>query len=127
MYDAEVSPTLISKVTNEVMEQVVEWQYRPLGSIYPIVVKIKQDKRVINNAIYLALGAEGYKELLGIWGNSNKHLACISGYEVPLELAFLSSASTSAGIVLFIMVSTTPFINGLLLCSCSNFLRTRSE
>lgn len=75
MYDADVSPTLISKVTNAVIERVIEWQSRPLESIYPIVyldcivVKIRQDKQVINKAIYLALGVnlEGYKELLGMW------------------------------------------------------------
>lgn len=75
MYGAEVSAGLISKVTNAVMEQVVEWQSRPLDAIYPIVyldcimIKIRHDKRVINKAVYLALGInlEGQKELLGIW------------------------------------------------------------
>jgi len=75
MYDADVSPTLISKVTDAVLEQVLEWQSRPLDDIYPIVyldcivLKIRQDKRVINKAIYLALGInlEGHKELLGLW------------------------------------------------------------
>ena len=75
MYDADVSPTLISKVTDSVLEQVVEWQSRPLDEIYPIVyldcivVKVRQDKQVINKAVYLALGVnmEGQKELLGMW------------------------------------------------------------
>jgi putative transposase len=75
MYDADVSAPLISKVTDAVIEQVVEWQSRPLDAIYPIVyldcivVKIRQDKRVINKAVYLALGInmEGQKELLGMW------------------------------------------------------------
>jgi transposase-like protein len=75
MYDADVSPTLISKVTNAVLDQILEWQSRPLDDIYPIVyldcivLKIRQDKRVINKAIYLALGInlEGHKELLGLW------------------------------------------------------------
>ena len=62
MYGAEISAGLISKVTNAVMEQVDEWQHRPLDAVYPImyldciVIKIRQDKRVINKAIYLALG-----------------------------------------------------------------------
>lgn len=80
MYDADVSPTLISKVTDAVIEQVVEWQSRPLDAIYPIVyldcivVKIRQDKQVINKAIYLALGVnlEGHKELLGLWLSENE-------------------------------------------------------
>lgn len=80
MYDADVSPTLISKVTDAVSERVIEWQSRPLEMIYPIVyldcivVKIRQDKQVINKAIYLALGVnlEGHKELLGMWISENE-------------------------------------------------------
>ena len=75
MYDADISPTLISRVTNAVIEQLIEQQARPLVTVYPIVdldrlvVKIRQDKQVINKAIYLALGVniEGHKELLGMW------------------------------------------------------------
>lgn len=75
MYGAEVSASLISKVTDRVIEQVVEWQSRPLDAIYPvvyldcIVLKIRQDKRVINKSLYLALGINihGHKELLGMW------------------------------------------------------------
>jgi len=80
MYDADVSATLISKVTESVLEKVHEWQSRPLDEVYPIVyldclvVKIRQDKRVINKAIYLALGInlEGHKELLGMWLSENE-------------------------------------------------------
>ena len=83
LYDADVSATLISRVTDAVIEKVVVWQSRPpvcsgrLDAVYPIVyldcivVKIRQDKRVINKAIYLALGVnlEGHKELLGLSQN----------------------------------------------------------
>ena len=80
MYGADISPTLISKVTNAVIDQVVEWQARPLDAVYPIVyldcivLKIRQDKQVINKAIYLALGVniEGHKELLGLWISENE-------------------------------------------------------
>lgn len=80
MYGADVSAALISKVTDAVIEQVVEWQSRPLDSVYPIVyldcivVKIRQDKKVINKSIYLALGVnmEGQKELLGMWLSENE-------------------------------------------------------
>jgi putative transposase len=80
MYDADVSPALISKVTNAVIEQVIEWQSRPLDAVYPIVyldcivVKVRQDKQVINKSIYLALGVnlEGHKELLGMWLSENE-------------------------------------------------------
>lgn len=75
LYGANVSPTLISKVTDSVMEQIIEWQARPLEAVYPIVyldcihLKIRQDKQVISKAVYLALGVnlDGQKELLGIW------------------------------------------------------------
>jgi putative transposase len=75
MYAVVVSPTLISKVTNAVHEQVIEWQNRPLDPVYPIVyldgfvIKVRHDNRVINKSIYLALGVnlEGKKELLGMW------------------------------------------------------------
>ena len=80
MYGAEISAGLVSQVTNTVMEQVVEWQNRPLDAVYPIVymdcivLKIRQDKRVINKAIYLVLGinVEGHKELLGMWMSENE-------------------------------------------------------
>ncbi len=80
MYGADISAGLVSQVTNAVIEQVVEWQNRPLDAVYPIVyldcivLKIRQDKRVINKAIYLALGVnvEGHKELLGMWVSENE-------------------------------------------------------
>ena len=79
-YGAEISPTLVSRVTSAVMEQVIEWQSRPLDAIYPIVyldcivVKVRQDKRVINKSIFLALGInlEGHKELMGLWIAENE-------------------------------------------------------
>lgn len=75
LYGADVSATLISKVTDAVIEQVIEWQSRHLDPVYPIVylgciaLKIRQDKPVINKAVYLALGVNlgGEKELLGMW------------------------------------------------------------
>ena len=80
MYGADISAGLVSQVTNSVMEKVIEWQSRPLDPVYPIVymdcivLKIRQDKRVINKAIYLALGVniEGHKELLGMWISENE-------------------------------------------------------
>ena len=74
MYDADVSPALISKVTDAVKEQATEWQNRQLDALYPIVyiecivVKVRQNGSVINKAVFLALGinTEGQKELLGM-------------------------------------------------------------
>lgn len=80
LYGVEVSPTLISNVTNEVIDEVKAWQNRPLDKVYPIVyldalvIKVQQDKRIINKAFYLALGVnlDGHKELLGIWISQNE-------------------------------------------------------
>ena len=80
MYDAEVSPTLISKVTESVIDLVHQWQARPIDPVYPIVyldcivVKVRQDKRVINKSIYVALGInlEGKKDCLGLWIAENE-------------------------------------------------------
>lgn len=75
MYDADISAGLVSKVTERVIEQVHEWQNRPLDPLYPIVyldcivLKIRENQRVINKSLYLALGInmDGHKELLGLW------------------------------------------------------------
>jgi putative transposase len=75
MYDSEVSPALISAVTDAVLDDVTAWQSRPLEAVYPIVyldaihLKMRQSGQVKNQAVYLALGInlEGYKELLGLW------------------------------------------------------------
>jgi len=80
MYGARVSTGLISKVTEAVLEKVIAWQNRPLDELYPIVyldcimAKTRQDRRVINKAIYIALGInlEGEKEVLGLWLQENE-------------------------------------------------------
>lgn len=80
IYGADVSPTLISNVTDGVLEEVRAWQSRPLDNLYPIVffdalvVKVRENQRVINKAVYLALAVDtnGQKELLGIWISQNE-------------------------------------------------------
>jgi putative transposase len=80
LYGVEISPTLVSNVTEAVMDEVRQWQNRPLDEVYPLVsvdclvVKIRENQRVINKAIYLALGVnmEGQKELLGMWISPNE-------------------------------------------------------
>jgi len=70
-----VSASLISKVTDSVWETVQAWQTRPLEALYPIVyldglvIKIRQDNRVINQTVHVALGVnlDGHKEVLGLW------------------------------------------------------------
>ena len=75
IYGVEVSPSLISTVTDAVLEEVRVWQSRPLDAVYAILyldalqVKVKSQGRVINKAIYLAFGVNlhGLKEVLGMW------------------------------------------------------------
>jgi putative transposase len=75
IYGVEVSPSLISTVTDAVLDEVRAWQTRPLDSVYPILyldafqVKVKSQGRVTNKAIYLAFGVnlQGLKEVLGMW------------------------------------------------------------
>jgi transposase-like protein len=74
MYDVEVSPDLISRVTDGVLEELAEWQSRPLDRVYPVVfidalmVKVR-DGVVTNRPVYLAIGidCEGAKQVLGLW------------------------------------------------------------
>src|ERR1700756_5054350 len=80
MYKIEVSPTLISNVTEAVIEEVKQWQNRPLDELYPIVyldalmVKVRDEGHVQNKAIYVVLGVnlEGQKEVLGLWAAQNE-------------------------------------------------------
>jgi len=75
IYGAEVSPQLISTVTDGVTAEVADWQNRPLEPVYPVVffdalrVKVRDEGTVKNKAVYLALGvrADGHKEPLGLW------------------------------------------------------------
>jgi len=75
IYGVEVSAELISTVTDGILEQVKEWQHRPLDAVYPIVyfdairMKIRDEGQVVNKAAYLAIGVsmDGIKDVLGIW------------------------------------------------------------
>ena len=74
LYGIDVSPDLVSVVTDAVLEQVAEWQNRPLDALYPVVffdalrVKIRDEGTVLNKAVYLALSVrpDGTKEVLGL-------------------------------------------------------------
>jgi putative transposase len=75
LYGTELSPTLISNITEKVMEIATEWQARPLQSVYPIIFfdaihyKVKENGKVVSKASYTCLGidTEGKKDVLGIW------------------------------------------------------------
>lgn len=80
LYGAEVSHSTISNVTDAVIHEVKSWQNRPLERVYPIlymdciVIKVHQEKRVINKSVYIAMGVnlEGQKEVLGLWMSENE-------------------------------------------------------
>jgi len=75
MYGVEMSPALVSKITDAILEELTEWQNRPLDAVYTImyidalVVKVRTDGTVINRAAYLAVGVDvsGRKHVLGVW------------------------------------------------------------
>ena len=80
LYGIDVSPDLISAVTDAVLEEVAAWQARPLEAVYPLVffdalrVKIRDEGLVRNQAVHIALGvrADGTKEILGLWLEQNE-------------------------------------------------------
>lgn len=80
MYGVEVSPALVSEVTDAVLDEVKTWQNRPLEPIYGIVfldalyVKMRHEGRVENRAVYVAMGVdlEGRKEVLGLWTSAHE-------------------------------------------------------
>ena len=80
IYGAEVSPALISNITDKILPQVTEWQNRPLDELYPVVFfdgvwfKMRKDSKVIKTCVYTVLGVnmEGRKEILGIWNSASE-------------------------------------------------------
>jgi putative transposase len=79
IYGVEISPSLISEVTDAVVEEVKLWQGRPLEALYPIIyldalyVKMRHEGRVENRAVYVAVGIkmDGLKDVLGLWTGDN--------------------------------------------------------
>lgn len=75
LYQIEIAPSVISTVTDAVLEEVTQWQQRPLEAVYPVVmfdclrVKIRDEGLVKNKAVYVALGVDraGHKDVLGLW------------------------------------------------------------
>ncbi|MDR7313781.1 IS256 family transposase [Brevibacillus nitrificans] len=80
VYGVEVSPTLISNVTNKIVPLIKEWQNRPLQSVYAVVFldaihfKVKQEGQIVNKAAYMVIGIDldGNKDVLGIWIGENE-------------------------------------------------------
>ena len=80
LYGVEVSAGLISEVTDEVMDEVKQWQNRPLENMYPVMfldplmVKMRHEGRVETRAVYVAIGIneDGQKDVLGLWSSANE-------------------------------------------------------
>ncbi|XOK60293.1 IS256 family transposase [Paenibacillus elgii] len=80
LYGVEVSPTLISNVTNKIVPLIKEWQNRPLQQVYTVVFldaihfKVKQEGHIVNKAAYMVIGIDldGNKDVLGIWIGENE-------------------------------------------------------
>jgi hypothetical protein len=127
LYGVEVSPDLISRVTDAVLEDVREWQNRPLDPVYPVVffdaprVKIRDDGLVRNKAVYvaLALDVDGEKHVLGLWIDDvgAREISCqvdsivrsIIGDWVNIENAFLQNALSFTD-----LEGESPFVPALL-------------
>ena len=83
VYKFDVSPATISRITSRVAEDIVAWQNRPLESVYlivwmdGIVFKVRENSKVINKTVYIAVGLkrDGLKEVLGMWLNKNESAA----------------------------------------------------
>lgn len=75
LYDVEISPELVTKISEKIMPEVVAWQNRPLESVYPFIFmdaihyKVKEDHRYVTKAAYVVLGItmDGRKDILGVW------------------------------------------------------------
>ena len=80
LYGIEVSATMVSNITDQIIPEIKEWQERPLDSIYPILFidavhfSVRDENRVVKKAAYIVLGInkDGYKEILGIWIGENE-------------------------------------------------------
>lgn len=80
IYGFDISPSQLSDITDKVLPIIIEWQSRPLDSIYPVVYldaihyKGKQEGKVTSKAVYIALGirSDGYKDILGLWVGENE-------------------------------------------------------
>lgn len=75
LYDVEISPDLVTKITEKIMPEVTAWQNRPLEAVYPFVFmdaihyKVREDHRYVTKAAYVVLGIamDGRKDILGVW------------------------------------------------------------
>ena len=80
LYDVEISPELVSKISEKILPEVTAWQNRPIEAVYPFVFmdaihyKVKENHQYITKAAYVVLGInlDGQKDILGIWIGENE-------------------------------------------------------
>ena len=84
LYGVEISPALVSNITDKLLPRITEWQQRPLAACYPVVFldaipyKVREDGRVVNKAAYMVVGIdlEGDKDVLGMWIGAHESAQC---------------------------------------------------
>ena len=80
LYGIEVSATMVSNITDQIIPEIKEWQARPLDDVYPFIFidaihfSVREDNHIVKKAAYIVLGinSEGFKEVLGIWIGENE-------------------------------------------------------
>ena len=108
LYDVEISPELVSKISEKIMPEVTAWQNRPLEAVYPFVFmdaihdKVKEDYRYVTKAAYVVLGItmEGRKDILGVWigehETSKFWLNVLNGLKAGESRTFICSVPTTS-------------------------------
>ena len=125
MYDFEVSTSTISRITNAVAGEVVAWQNRPLDDLYlivwmdGIVFKVRENSKVINKTIYLAVGLnrEGRKEVLGMWLGKNESSSFWMSVLTDLKARGVED----------ILITATDNLNGFTQTICSVFPESQTQ
>lgn len=125
LYGYKLSTSAISIITDKVNQQVLDWQNRPLESVYcivwmdGIVFKVRQAGKVINKTIYLAVGLnrEGYKEILGMWLGENESAAFWQGVMTDLKVRGVED----------ILVSVTDNLHGFTQAISNIFPQTKTQ
>ncbi|RXM40416.1 IS256 family transposase [Chryseobacterium sp. CH21] len=125
MYDFEVSTSTISRITNAIASEVMSWQNRPLEDLYlivwmdGIVFKVRENSKVINKTVYLAVGLnrDGRKEVLGMWLGKNESSAFWMGVLTDLKARGVED----------ILITATDNLNGFTQTILSVFPESKTQ
>ncbi len=110
VYNFDVSPATISRITSRISEDIIAWQNRPLEPVYlivwmdGIVFKVRENSKVVNTTVYIAVGLkrDGYKEVLGMWLGKNESAAYWMGVLTDMKARGLQD----------ILITATDNLNG---------------